>query len=66
MQQAKLAGIQPYPRNALRHSFASYLMALTQNAAVVAEQLGHADFESLYRNYRQLVTPKSALQYWQL
>ncbi len=38
---AKLAGIQPYPRNALRHSFASYLMALTQNAAVVAEQLGH-------------------------
>jgi len=63
---AELAGIQPYPRNALRHSFASYLMALTQNAAVVAEQLGHAGFESLYRNYRQLVTPKSATQYWQL
>ena len=34
---AELAGIQPYPRNTLRHSFASYLMALTQNAAVVAE-----------------------------
>jgi site-specific recombinase XerD len=65
-QLAELAGIQPYPRNALRHSFASYLMALTQNAAVVAEQLGHAGFESLYRNYRQLVTPKSATQYWQL
>jgi site-specific recombinase XerD len=63
---AELAGIQPYPRNALRHSFASYLMALTQNAAVVAEQLGHAGFESLYRNYRQLVTPKSATQYWHL
>jgi len=63
---AKLAGIQPYPRNALRHSFASYLMGLTQNAAVVAEQLGHVGFESLYRNYRQLVTPKSAAQYWQL
>ena len=63
---AELAGIQPYPRNALRHSFASYLMALTQHAAVVAEQLGHTGFESLYRNYRQLVTPKSATQYWQL
>jgi integrase len=63
---AELAGIQPYPRNALRHSFASYLMALTQNAGVVAEQLGHAGFESLYRNYRQLVTPKSALEYWRL
>ena len=63
---ARLAGIQPYPRNALRHSFASYLMALTQNAGVVSEQLGHVGFESLYRNYRQLVTPKSAIHYWQL
>jgi site-specific recombinase XerD len=63
---AGLAGIEPYPRNALRHSFASYLLALTQNAALVAEQLGHAGFESLYRNYRQLVTPKNAAAYWMM
>lgn len=43
---AELAEIRPYPRNALRHSFPSYLMALTQNAAVVAEQLGHTGYES--------------------
>ena len=62
----KVAGIVPYPRNAMRHSFASYLLAKNQNAPLVAEQLGHTNLNTLYRNYRELVRPQEAKRYWQI
>lgn len=61
---ARLATITPFPRNGLRHSFASYLFAKKQNAATVAAQLGHTNLRTLYTNYREIVRPKSANAYW--
>lgn len=54
------AGIQEWPANALRHSFASYHYALHQDAAKTAAQLGHSDTEILFQHYRELVTPTAA------
>ncbi len=63
-QIATDAGIDPWPRNALRHSFASYLLAMTENAAKVAHQLGHQNHTgTLFRHYRRLVK-KSEGQRW--
>ena len=40
---ARAAGIESWPHNALRHSFASYHLADTQDAAKTALQLGHTE-----------------------
>jgi integrase len=42
---AEKAGIQPWPHNALRHSFGSYFYALTKNENTVA-----AEIDSAHRN----------------
>jgi integrase len=63
-QQA--AGIAPWPKNALRHSFASYHLAAYQNAAGTALQLGHMDARVLFAHYRELVTPDDARNFWQI
>lgn len=62
----KKAKIDPYPRNALRHSFASYLMAETENAPKVAAQLGQTNIDTLYRNYREVVSREDAAGYFEL
>jgi len=41
-------------------------MGKSQNAALVAEQLGHTNLTTLYTNYRELVRPKDAENYWQI
>ena len=50
--------------NDLRHSFASYHLALNQNAALTADQLGHRTTAVLYRHYRELVTKSEAQKYF--
>ena len=55
----KAAGIDPWPKNALRHSFASYHLAAHKNAAETALQLGHMDARVLFAHYRELVSPDS-------
>lgn len=52
-----------WPKNALRHSFASYHLALHQDAAKTALQLGHKDTGTLFEHYRALVT-ESAARAW--
>jgi integrase len=61
----KRAKIDPWPRNALRHSCASYLLAETQNAALTAFQLGHSE-SVLNQHYRELVTPEAAHEYFSI
>ena len=46
-------------QNALRHSYASYRLAETQDAAKTALELGNSP-DKLFRHYRELVTPQSA------
>jgi integrase len=60
------AGINEWPQNALRHSFASYHLAHFKNAAATAMELGHHDSRVTFAHYRELVKPKEAKRYWTL
>ncbi len=59
----KDAGIA-WPANACRHSFASYHLALHQDAAKTALQLGHTNTAVLFQHYRELTTPEDAKAYF--
>ncbi len=60
------AGINDWPENALRHSFASYHLAHFKNAAATALELGHHDSRITFAHYRELVKPKEAARYWNI
>ncbi len=62
-EEAKLAR---WPNNGLRHSFASYRLAATQNAPLVASELGHTSPLMLYSTYREVVLPSEAQRYWKI
>lgn len=52
LEAAHLAGMEGWPDNALRRSFASYHLASFGNAARTAEILGHTDAETTQSKYR--------------
>lgn len=59
--------LRPWPKNALRHSYASYHLAEFRNAAELVINMGHNDnAEVLFNHYRGLVKPKAAKAYWGL
>ena len=58
--------LKPWPKNGLRHSFASYHLAHFKNAALLALELGHTNQEITFRHYRELVTPKQAARWWDI
>jgi integrase len=62
----KAAGLQRWSKNGLRHSFASYRLAATNDAPAVAAELGHSTPAMLYANYRELVLPEEAERYWKI
>jgi len=49
----------------MRHSFVSYRLAATGNAAQVALESGH-DQAILFRHYRELVRPKDAERFFSI
>jgi len=49
--------------NALRHSYASYRLASTQNAAQVSLELGNSP-QVIFRHYRELVKPVDAAKWF--
>jgi integrase len=61
----RAAGIDPWPRNCMRHSAISYRLEATQDAAETALQSGH-DQNMLFKHYHQLVEPEDAARYWQI
>lgn len=61
---AKSLGV-PWPNNGLRHSFASYRLAQTQNAAQVALECGNSP-QMIFRHYRELTTPKDAATWFDI
>jgi integrase len=65
-QARTAAGINDWPENALRHSFASYHLAHFKNAASTALELGHHDGRITFAHYRELVKPKEAARYWNI
>ena len=62
----KLANIEQWPSNGLRHSFASYHAAEFQDAGMLALELGHRDQKLIFAHYRELVRPADAHKYWNL
>jgi integrase len=60
------AHIDEWPDNALRHSFASYHLAHFKDAKALALEMGHANEDMIFTNYRQLVKPKEAERYWNI
>jgi integrase len=62
----RAAGIEQWPHNALRHSFASYHLARFNDAAALALELGHTNSNLVFQHYRQLVKPKQAERYWNI
>lgn len=60
----KAYGKQP-PKNAARHSFVSYHLALFENTEQTALQAGHGR-DILFRHYRELVTKQEAEEYFSI
>jgi integrase len=56
---AKKNGIDPWPNNCLRHSYASYRLAATADAARVALEMGNSP-TMLFSNYRELADEHDA------
>ncbi len=64
LRRRVVAAGHKYPKNALRHSFASYHLAEGQDAGKTAMQLGHKGTAMLFEHYRELVTPEDAALWW--
>ena len=62
----RIANIEHWPSNALRHSFASYHAAEFRDAGMLALELGHRDQRLIFAHYRELVRPTDAHKYWNL
>ena len=62
---AKLAGITPWPHNALRHSFGTYHLAAHKNENLTASIMGNSP-GVVVRHYREVVRPAVATAYWEL
>ena len=60
------AGIENWPQNGLRHSFASYHLAKFQDASALALQMGHTTTAMLFAHYREVVAPEAADEYWKI
>jgi integrase len=61
----KASGLWPYPQNAMRHSFISYRLALTENVAKVALEAGH-DPKTLVQWYRKPILKSDAEAYFKI
>lgn len=61
------AGFGPgnkWPGDLLRHSFASYHLAMWEDAAATALQLGHTSTKMLFQHYREVVMKGDAVKFW--
>jgi integrase len=65
-QVRKAAGLKHWPKNGLRHSFASYRLAAIHDAPRVASELGHTSPQMLYSTYREVVRTEEAERYWKI
>jgi site-specific recombinase XerC len=64
MQRAcSILGIDAWPQNACRHSFASYHLAFFKNENLTAIEMG-TGVEVLKRRYRAVVTEGEAKEFW--
>jgi integrase len=62
---AKAAGINPWPRNALRHTFGSYFFGLTKDESRAAAEMGNSP-TILFQHYRALVKQEEIEDFWSI
>jgi integrase len=64
----KAAGVDPWPSNALRHSFGSYLYKISGNdARLVQDRMGHEQRQTLMNHYIQATPSRlECLEYWKI
>jgi integrase len=65
-QARAAAGINEWPENALRHSFASYHLAHFKSLNALTLEMGHTNSQMLFAHYRELVKPWEAERYWNI
>jgi integrase len=66
LKDRKHAGLQEWPSNALRHSFASYHLAHFGNPQKTSAELGHMNAAVVFQHYRNLVRPEQAERWWKI
>jgi integrase len=66
LEDRRRAGLQEWPSNALRHSFASYHLAHFKNAQQTSMELGHMNSSVVFQHYRNLVRPEQAERWWKV
>lgn len=54
-----------WPRNALRHSYISYRLAIVKDAARVALEAGNSP-DIIFKHYRELVTEEDAQEWFSI
>lgn len=55
-----------WPKNCLRHTFLSALLAITKNAPRVAQEGGHQNIKTLKRDYERAMKERVAAEYFSL
>lgn len=60
---ARSAGIEVWPKNALRHGFGSFFFALCKDENKVAAEMGNSP-EIVHRHYRAVVKAAECQSYW--
>jgi integrase len=64
--KAERARLEPWPHDAFRHSYASYHLAVFEDAATLALQMGHQTTKMIFSNYRARVKKSDAVAWWKL
>jgi integrase len=62
----RAAGIDPWPQDAMRHSYASYWMTLHGDEDRCRDAMGHATKDMLVKHYRKHTTKADAQAFWAL
>jgi integrase len=60
----RAAGIDPWPQDAMRHSYASYWMTIHRDEDRCRDAMGHATKEMLFKHYRKHTTKADAMAFW--
>ena len=56
--------LREWPDNCLRHSFASYHLAMWEDAGKTAYQLGHTSPQMVYKAYARAVKKQDSVDWW--
>jgi integrase/recombinase XerD len=65
-EREKGVKLEPWPKNALRHSYATYFQAHHKDSGALAEHMGHTNARVTYNHYRDAVEPEEAAKFWKI